>query len=280
MRLHKDRPQGFLSRRKGWIIGAGLLVLSLVLLTSGHNASGPVGRSAGVVSTPAQSVASGITGRISALLDRYVFLSSAEADISLLRTEVDSLKRELLKVKEYEYENQRLKALLGFKEHTEHPLLPARVSGRSATAWFRTMVLDKGVADGVYAGAPVVTAGGVVGRVYEVGSFSARVLLLTDASSAVDAILQRSRAQVVVEGDLGPNPKLLYLARGVDVEVGDKVVTSGLDGIYPKGLLLGEISRIKASPGEVFQNARLEPSADFSSIEEVFIIMPRSEKSP
>ncbi len=279
MHIHKERAQGFLSRRKGVLVGTGLLILTLVLLTGGRREMGPPGRSAGVVTTPAQSLTSGIVGSVSSVLDRYVFLASAEEEILKLRGEVDGLKRELLKVKEYEYENQRLKALLGFKETTELPLLPSRVTGRSASAWYRTMVLDKGLADGVRMGSPVVTAGGVVGRVYEVGSSSARVLLLTDASSGVDAILQRSRAQVVVEGDLGPNPKILYLARGVDVEVGDKVVTSGLDGIFPKGLVLGEVSRLKSSPGEIFQSARLEPGADFSSIEEVFVILPRTEKA-
>jgi len=262
--------QGFFARRRNILFGVAALVAALALLSSG--------RRAGVASVPGQSVFSSLAQTIGSVADRYVFLSSAEEEITTLRTEVSNLRSELLKVKEYEFENHRLKALLGFKESNTFPLLPARVTGRSASAWYRTMVLDKGILDGVRQGSPVVTAGGVVGRVYEAGSTTARVLLLTDASSAVDALLQRSRAQVVVEGDMGPNPRLLYLARGVDVEVGDKVVTSGLDGIYPKGLLLGEITRLRASPGDIFQSARLEPGADFSSIEEVFVILPREEK--
>lgn len=271
-----NRMPGFLSRRRNLLIGAGLLIFALALLSSGR--SGPTSRSAGAYDAPGSSIFSSIGQALGSIADRYIFLSSAEEEIGTLRGEVSALKSELLKVKEYEYENKRLKSLLGFKETTELPLLPARVTGRSASAWYRTMTLDKGTADGVKPGSPVVTAGGVVGRVYEAGATISRVLLLTDASSAVDAILQRSRAQVVVEGDLGPNPRLLYLARGVDAEVGDKVLTSGLDGIYPKGLLLGEISRLKNSPGDIFQAAKIEPSADFSNIEEVFVILGNSGK--
>lgn len=268
----------FISKWRNLFFGAGLVLLSLGLLTSAPNDQGPLGRSGGVVNTPLHTLADVSGGLISSLFDRYIFASSAEAEINRLKTENDNLKQEVLKLKEFEYENTRLKALLGFKETVGHKLLPARVSGRSALAWYRTMVIDKGILEGVRQGSPVVTAGGVVGRVYEVSGSYARVLLLTDPNSAVDAILQRSRAQVVVEGDMGPSPKLLYLARGVDAEVGDKVITSGLDGIYPKGLLLGEISRLKQSTGEIFQNARLLPVVDFASIEEVFVILSPLEK--
>lgn len=267
---------GFIARKRNILIGAGLFLFALALLGSGR--SGPASRSAGAYAAPGGSVFSFVGQTLGSIADRYIFLSSAESEIGTLRTEVSNLRQELLKVKEYEYENKRLKALLGFKEATELALLPARVTGRSASAWYRTLTLDKGVTDGVRPGSPVVTAGGVVGRVYETGTSVSRVLLLTDASSAVDAILQRSRAQVVVEGDLGPNPRILYLARGVDAEVGDKVLTSGLDGIYPKGLLLGEISRLKNSPGDIFQAAKIEPSADFSNIEEVFLVLGNAEK--
>lgn len=267
---------GFLARKRNILIGVALLVFALALLSGGR--SGPMSRSAGARDVPGAGVFSAIAQSIGSIADRYIFQSSAEEDIATLRTEVSTLKQELLKVKEYEYENKRLKALLGFKEATEFSLLPARVTGRSASAWYRTLTLDKGIADGVKVGSPVVTANGVVGRVYETGGSVCRVLLITDASSAVDALLQRSRAQVVVEGDAGPNPRLLYLARGVDAEVGDKVLTSGLDGIYPKGLLLGEISRLKNSPGDIFQAAKIEPSVDFSNIEEVFLILGSEEK--
>lgn len=259
-----------LSRRRNILIGAALLVATLALLGSR--------RFAGVRETPGQNFLSNIAQAVASITDRYIFVASAEEEIATLRLEVSGLRNELLKAKEYEHENSRLKALLGFRETTTLPLLPARVTGRSPSAWYNTMVLDKGLLDGVRSGSPVVTAGGVVGRVFDVGSTSCRVVLLTDANSAVDAIIQRSRAQVVVEGDMGPSPRLLYLARGVDAEVGDKVLTSGLDGIYPKGLLLGEIARLKSSSGDVFQTARLEPGVDFSSIEEVFIVPPREEK--
>ncbi len=265
--------QGFMVRKRKLLLGAVLMLVALGLLTSGQQHSGPLGRSVGVVGAPVQAVVDAVANWIGSVVDNYVLLVDAKEESRRLRAEVDELRRELMKVKEFEYENRRLKALLEFDKSTDLPLLPARVSGRSAAAWYRTLVLDKGTTEGVEVGSPVVTAAGVVGRVYEVGADSCRVLLLTDASSAVDALVQRSRAQLVVEGNMSPNPKLLYLARGVDAADGDKVITSGLDGIYPKGLLLGEISNLKPMPGEIFQSAELSTSVDFARIEEVFVVL-------
>ncbi|MBE0616564.1 MAG: rod shape-determining protein MreC, partial [Proteobacteria bacterium] len=136
--------------------------------------------------------------------------------------------------------------------------------------------LDKGTADGVAPDSPVVTPGGVVGRVFEVSASASRVLLLTDANSAVDAIVQRTRAQVLVEGRLWPSCRVLHLARGDEAAPGDRVVTSGLGGVFPKGLLLGEITEVQIQPGQVFHTAELLPSADLSRMEEVFVILPAS----
>jgi rod shape-determining protein MreC len=136
-------------------------------------------------------------------------------------------------------------------------------------------VLDKGRIDGVSPDCPVITPAGVIGRVYEVSSSACRVLLVTDANSAIDAIVQRTRAKVLVEGRLGPTCRVLYLARGDDASAGDRVITSGLGGVFPKGLLLGEITRAEPISGEVFQGAELRPSADFSRLEEVFVGLRR-----
>jgi rod shape-determining protein MreC len=218
-------------------------------------------------------VVDAIAHSVGSVVDNYILLVGAREESATLRSEVQTLRRELLQVREFEYENQRLKELLAFKEATEFSLLPARVVGRSASAWYRTLVLNKGQDDGVTADSPVVSAAGVVGRVIELTGSTSRVELITDASSAVDALVQRTRAQLVVEGDMGPQPRLLYLARGVEASVGDKVITSGLGDIYPKGQLLGEIVELTTEPGEMFQTARLSPSADFTRIEEVFVII-------
>jgi rod shape-determining protein MreC len=265
----------FIARHRGIIFGGGLTLLALGFLSSGGERRGFLGRSVGLVTAPVQGVARGIAEGLGALVDRYVLLTGAAQEARRLRREVSDLKQALLAVEEEALENRRLKELLGFKESSELQLLPARVVGWSASAWFHTLVLDKGRIDGVSPDCPVITPAGVIGRVYEVSSSACRVLLVTDANSAIDAIVQRTRAKVLVEGRLGPTCRVLYLARGDDASAGDRVITSGLGGVFPKGLLLGEITRAEPISGEVFQGAELRPSADFSRLEEVFVGLRR-----
>lgn len=262
---------GFLLRHRGALLGAGLALLALGALSSSRD-DGALGHSVGLLGAPVQAVVRVLAEGIGATVDRYALSVGAHREAEGLRQELAELKRELLAVEEIAQENHRLRALLEFKETVTLALEPARVVGRSASAWFRTIVLDRGSDHGVLTDSPVVTSAGVIGRVYEVGPKASRVLLITDPSSAVDAIVQRTRAQVVVEGRLGATCRLLYLARGDDAAVGDRVVTSGLGGVFPKGLLLGEITRVDVTLGDVFQRAELAPSADFSRLEEVFIV--------
>lgn len=270
----------FLSRHRGAIVGWSLSLLALGLVLAGRDGTSVLGRSFGLIATPVQSGARSVTGGLGSFLDRYLLLVGAQDEASRLRREVGDLRRELLAAEEVYLENRRLKTLLRFKESTELPLLPARVVGRSASTWFRTLTLDKGSDDGVLRNSPVVTADGVIGRVYQVSPSASRVLLLTDTSSAVDAVVQRSRAQAIVEGRLAPLCRILYLARTDDAKPGDRVVTSGLGDVYPKGLLLGEIVSVEPVKGGVFRMAELRPSADFSRLEEVFVVPARPGGGP
>lgn len=265
----------FLGRYRGLLLGGLLSLLALGYLTSGS--SGVLGRSVGLLGAPVQTVVHGVAEGLGGLVDRYVWLVGARQEAARLRQEVGELKRELLAVEEVILENRRLKNLLDFRETTDLRLLPARVVGRSASVWFQTVVLDKGSEAGVEVDASVMTPSGLVGRITEVGRGASRALLVTDANSAVDALVQRTRSQVVVEGRLGPRLRILYLARGEDVVPGDRVVTSGLAGVFPKGLLIGEIASVDLPPGGVFQRAELAPGADFSRLEEVFVALRRAD---
>lgn len=267
----------FLTRHRGAIAGWGLSLLTLGLLLAGRDGAGVLGRSLGLVTAPVQGEARSVTGGASSLVDRYLLLAGAKEEAARLRRELADLRRELLAAEEVYLENRRLKTLLNFKETTALPLMPARVVGRSASTWFRTLTLDKGSDDGILRNSPVVTADGVIGRIYQVSPSASRVLLLTDTSSAVDALVQRSRAQAIVEGRLAPLCRILYLARTDDAKPGDRVVTSGLGDIYPKGLLVGEIVSVEPVKGGVFQMAELRPSADFSRLEEVFVVPAHPE---
>jgi len=270
---------GLLSRRRGALLALGLTVLAFSLLATHRERKENAARPLGLVAAPAQTAVSTLTGGFGALLDEYVAVVGAKQEAARFRRDVADLRRELAAVSEVALENRRLKTLLNFKESTDLPLLPARIVGRSTSAWFRTLVVDKGAADGVVLSSPVVTAGGVIGRVSEVSNSSSRVLLITDTSSAIDAVVQRTRAQVIVEGRLGAACRILYMARTEDAVPGDRVVTSGLGDIYPKGLLVGQISKVDPAKGGVFRGAELIPGVDLSRLEEVFMVLPRSGAS-
>jgi rod shape-determining protein MreC len=264
----------FLARHRSFAVGSGIAAAVVALSLTVREKPGLLGSSAGLLGAPVQSLVHGVTRGLSSILDEYVLLAGAQREAERLRKEAGDLRRELLAVQEVAQENTRLRSLLGFQETTDLPMLPAQVIGRSASTWFRTVVLDKGSLDGVSRDSPVVTAEGVVGRIYQVNSSSSRVLLITDASSAIDALVQESRAPLVVEGRLGPSCRILYLARADEANAGDRVVTSGLGGTFPKGLLIGEISQVEATKAGVFQTAELRPSVDLSRLEEVFILPP------
>jgi rod shape-determining protein MreC len=127
----------------------------------------------------------------------------------------------------------------------------------------------------------VVSPGGVVGRVVSTSPNAARVLLLEDPSSGVDVLVQRSRARGIVEGSLNGGCQLKYVKHREDLRVGDLVATSGLDGIFPRGVAVGTISRLSREEGGLFQTAEVEPAVDFNKLEEVMVVeAPENEVPP
>jgi rod shape-determining protein MreC len=174
-------------------------------------------------------------------------------------------------------ESERLRELLGLRKALPFETLAAQVVSRDGVPWFRTLTLDKGQSDGVVLNAPVLSPTGVVGRVFAVGPHAARVQVLLDRDSGAGVVVERSRAAGVVSGQVtGPDSAsedlvMKYVEDRADVVVGDVVVTSGLDRIYPKGLVVGRVRSVKKGAG-LFQEIRVEPSARFSRLEEVLVV--------
>jgi len=159
----------------------------------------------------------------------------------------------------------------------------AQVVGRDGVPWFRTLTLDRGEADGVALDAPVMSPTGVVGRVFAVGPHAARVQVLLDRDSGAGVLVERSRVPGVVSGQVSGQASgaedlvLEYVPERSDVAVGDVVVTSGVDGIYPKGLVVGRVRYVGKGSG-LFRDIRVEPSARFDRLEVVLVV--RQAKPP
>jgi rod shape-determining protein MreC len=200
---------------------------------------------------------------------------SAE-EIEQLEDKVARLQEEKSRLIGVLQENARLRELVGFKErHPEFELVPARVIGRDITPYFRVIKLRLKSSEKLTPRMPVVVADGVVGQVHEVHGHYADVIIVSDPRSRIDAVNQRNRAPGIVEG-LGHErdylARIAYLSQKDEVREGDLMVTGGMDGVFPKELVIGRVTSVEESKRGLFQKVRLEPSVDFSRLDEVFVI--------
>jgi rod shape-determining protein MreC len=202
----------------------------------------------------------------------YVDLRSLREENKQLRLETATLKRRLEQLQEQALETQRLERLLVMRQAPQTEFLTARVVGKDATNWFKTILLDRGSLDGVRRNQPVLAPDGLIGKVVEVTPGAARVQLLTDPMNAVGGLIQRTRVTGIVTGNLGAGARVRYLPLMSDVVVGDEVVTSGMGGVFPKGILIGRIAAVERRSGALFQEATLQPSVDLSRVEEVLVL--------
>lgn len=189
-----------------------------------------------------------------------------------LESENRRLRAELAAVDELRRENERLRRLLGFVEEAPWQTVAARVIAEDASSWFRTIEIDRGSEDGMSEGLPVVTAAGLVGRVVRTTAHASRVLLITDASSAVAVLVQDQRIRGVCRGQ-GNALALDFALLQDEIQVGDGVITSGLGGVFPKGVVVGYVREVQREQYGLFQTVEVEPAVNFSDLEEVLILV-------
>jgi rod shape-determining protein MreC len=223
---------------------------------------------------PAQRLATAITSRTADLWRGYVRLVAVEHENQRLRGRMQDLERRATAHRETEFMNHRLKRLLALQRRLPSEAAAAEVAGRDPTVWFQSLTLDKGELDGIKTGMPVLATDGVVGVISSTSPRAARVLLLSDPNSGIDVLVQRTRVRGIVSGQLDRGAILKYVKRTEDVQVGDRLVTSGLDGIFPKGISVGRIARLSRKDRGLFLYAEVTPSADIPRLEEVLVAAP------
>ena len=232
------------------------------------------------ISAPVQKVVWGIIGGVGNVWRGYFYLVGLEKENKDLKRELQELKLQMNRYREADLANERLRALLNFKKSIATPLLPAQLVAFDPSGWFQTILIDKGRNDGVVLDMAVVSAEGLVGRVIGMGNHHDKVLLILDGNSAVDAYIQRSRARGVLVG-LGRELCLLkYVQRNEDVQVGDKVISSGMGGVFPKGLLVGTVQEVVRASSGLFQRVEVEPAVNFSRLEEVLVVIQPPPEQP
>ena len=202
----------------------------------------------------------------------YVALRGLASENERLKARIRQLESEKSQLLEEEATNKRLRELMEFRSEWAPKSLTATVIANSASAYFQTLILDKGKKDGVDKGMAVISALGVVGQVVGVTSRTAKVLLVTDPHSGVDAMDQRSRGRGIVSGSLESGTVMKYVKRSEDLKEGDRLVTSGLDGVFPKGLMIGTISKVNKKSVGLFQYVEVSLAVDPGRVEEVLVV--------
>jgi rod shape-determining protein MreC len=223
--------------------------------------------------TPFQDMVSRIIVFMKGIWNNYFFLVSVSKENTDLRHALGETLEKNRHLAEIELSNARLRGLLKLQETTNFKLLAAEVIGKGHSPWYRSIIIDKGTANGVEKGLPIIIPDGIVGQVVEATRRYSRILLITDQNSAVDAVVQRTRARGIIEGEPGGGFIFKYVLRKEDIKAGDAVVSSGLDGVYPKGLSIGWVSGVIKPISGIFQEVSVLPLVDFNTIEEVLVIL-------
>lgn len=227
------------------------------------------------VTAPIERIISAPFDGIGSFYENYVDLIGTRAENRRLRRRISEIESENLQFREALVASGHLGRIASMRDEVEIPMLPAEVVGLDVAPWFRSVLVDRGEEHGVEPGHPVITHEGVVGVVTATSGHAAKTMLLLDRQSAVDALVQRSRARGVVRGVGRDRLEFEFVVRGADVVEGDEVVTSGLGGIYSKGLRLGRVTELREAGGRLTRIAVIEPAVDMGQLEQVFVMLRR-----
>jgi rod shape-determining protein MreC len=255
---------------------ASLAVLSFCVWGSGIRGSF-FGAASLEASGPLSSVSSGLAGLVEGVWRDYFDLVGVREDNDALRRKLASQGQLANQLAELRLENERLRGILAYKGRAPGRFLTAKVVAKDPSPYFRSIIVAAGSDDGLRLEAAVVSPEGAVGRVCELSPHYARVLLITDISSGVDSLIQRNRVNGLMAGTGTERLGLEYVQKAEDVRVGDALVSSGLDGIFPPGIPLGTITFVDKVSMGFFMHAYVSPSVDFGSLEEVLVLLDGPE---
>ena len=268
-----------LTRRTGVSLLVAVVGHLLLLSTQANTAAGvPVLQTVAFgVFSEVQRAVTGTVGTVGGLWVGYVELQAVRAENESLRRELDAVRLQWQMDRAGAQRVRGLEALLGLRDAAGLATVGARIIGSDATPYFRTVTIDRGRRDGVRPDAAVLSSAGVVGRVVDEPAHRAsRVQLLIDRNAAAGALVERSRVAGLVVGDADDRLlRMEYVSNLEDVEVGDTVVTSGSDGIYPKGFVIGDVTVVQRGPG-LYRTIHVRPRIRFGDLDEVLVILPES----
>lgn len=230
------------------------------------------GKIVATLTSPIEYTYHGFVKSVTNLWENYLWLINVAKERDDLLVQLKQLEAQNSRLIEFRHENERLRSLLQFKEDSAAEGVTAPVIGRDPSNWIRTITVGAGVRDGISTSLPAVDGHAIVGQTTAVAENISRILLLTDSTSAIDALVQSSRAPGIVEGSTEGQLMMRYVLKDYDVKLGDRVISSGLDGVYPKGRLIGVVTHVDKNVSGLFQHIVIEPRVDFNRLETVLIL--------
>ena len=213
-----------------------------------------------------------VISQTASFLRSIVPFHSLREENSALRGRIDILNRKIETYKVIQDENDRLKSFLNFRKTIPYTVLPAQIIGRDPSNWSNSLIIDKGLSQGISRNKGVISTKGLVGRVVELGLRSAKVLLVTDPNSKVGVIIQRNRQGGMLVGRPDGKCRMIYIALDSDVAIGDRVLTAGLGSVFPKDIIVGEVLSVDKEPGRLYKYAVIKTAEDLSRLEEVLCL--------
>lgn len=241
------------SARNPWIVNMGSVLL-------------------GEIAHPIQRVARGASQTVENAWSGYIALRGVEQENEVVKQRLSLLEADNSRLREVEHEVERLRALVQGAEEAGVSGIGADVIGYDPSNWIQAITVNRGSADGVVRGMAAVQGNYLVGKVIGVGRKTSQILLLLDPTSGVDALIQSSRVRGIVEGNGRSGAILQYISPQETVKVGERVITSGMDGVFPKGLVIGIVSEVEKNAGRLFQKINIRPSVKFRRLETVLLV--------
>ncbi len=270
---------------KSLVLIAILFVIAIIMLSyntrhrqAGRQADGFFRKLVLEAAAPFQKLMRISSTGISESWGKYVSLVGVVEENKKLEKAVGELEAELLRYKEGHLEAQRLAKILAFKESLPYDFIAARIIAKEQAALSKIVIIDKGSFDGLRSGMPVVSSAGLVGRLIDVSWNVAKVLLIIDENSNVDVMLHRTRAQGIFSGMGYRGGALKYITKNQDIAEGDEVISSGMGGVFPKGLMIGRVSFVEKLDTELFLRIRVAPYVDFSKLEEILVLVAEEKR--
>jgi rod shape-determining protein MreC len=261
-------------QRTGWLFMA-ITVVHIILISAQVNTRRGVPMLEAAtfgMFAEVQRATTSVVGGVQDSWENYFALQQVRGENERLQQEIAQLRVQMQQERALAQQSRSLQDLLNLRSSLPLDTTGANVIGAGASAEFRTMTLDKGTSAGLRPDMAVISPSGVVGRVIMPTARASKLQLLIDRNAAAGALVERSRAQGVVVGTGTDRLRLDYVAGTADVKVGDRIVTSGIDGIYPKGFVIGQIESVDRGPGE-FSGIVVRPAVDFTALESVLVVL-------